>query len=342
MGFLRAHLLAMMIVVATASHAGTESMNDKADRAHVGQSSRSIGSSVSPNVELAFERALAAAKSKSAVAVTTEHVLLELLHEETVSELLTSASVDVDALRADLNEHLGTTSVKASGGSEPKPEEILQNAMRRAVMKTFTSNQKGASGADLVVALLVEGDSYAAQVLRKYGLTIDFAEDANLERYLTRGKEQSTLLKELQDKARNHRKATSGVTSATSSKPVVQTARKSRESQKPEGQSEDGHKSFILRVRGANGSGENIPFKAALSRNGILDLYIEETPYDIEFVASTVVALFEAIEGGDRLEVQLITELEGEDRSVSGFSGSAGAIFRDRKSVLGQKSGILD
>ncbi len=85
-----------------------------------------------------------------------------------------------------------------------------------------------------------------------------------------------------------------------------------------------------------------VPFKAALSRNGILDLYVEETPFEIEFVASTVVGLFEAVEGGDRLKVQLITELEGEERVVSGFGGSAGAIFQDGHARPGQRSGFLD
>ena len=338
---MRVYVIGLMIVVAATSLADTEGMDDRLDRAHVGQSSRSIGVTFTPSVELAFEQALA--KAKNAAALTIEGLLLELLDEHTTFELLTSANVDVDALRADLNEHVRSTSVGVSvRGGVPKPEDALQNAIRRAVMKAVTSNKKGASGADIVVAILVEGDSFAAKSLGKYGLNVDTAEDVNLDRYLARSKEQTKLLREFQEKARTQRETTSVVATALSDKLQVQIRSGSYQKLTPESETEGGHATFVLHINSANGTEDIIPFKAAISRNGILDLYIEQTPYEIEFVADTVVGLFEAIEGGDRLEVQLVTEIEGENRKVSGFSGSAGAIFRDRNSVLDQKSGYLD
>ena len=291
----------------------------------------------SPDVEMAFERALAAAKARSAAALTTEQVVIELLDEETVAELLSSASVDVNALRADLKGHLGP--VAENVGEKPKPDQPLQNAMQRAVMKSLTSNKKGAVGADLIVAILVEGDSYSAEMLQKYGLSVESVENVNLERYLKRSKDGAKRRAEMQEKARTQRERTVGsISTDTKTRLAVRS--------KPEGhgtrQKDDGHKTYILRIVSDDDESDRITFKAALSRNGILDLYVEETPFEIEFVASTIVGLFEAVEGGDRLKVQLITETDGQQKSVSGFSGSAGAIFEDRHNWPRQQSGVLD
>ena len=98
------------------------------------------------------------------------------------------------------------------------------------------------------------------------------------------------------------------------------------------------HKVYVLRVN-ADTSDSNIAFKAAISRNGQLDFYVEETPFEIEFVASTIVALFETVEAGGRIKVELITDVEGQQLPVSGFTGSSGAVFRDRRNPMEQRSG---
>lgn len=43
-----------------------------------------------------------------------------------------------------------------------------------------------------------------------------------------------------------------------------------------------------------------------MSHDGRLDLYIESTPFETEFIASRVAALFEAIDSDGWLKVQLI------------------------------------
>jgi hypothetical protein len=86
---------------------------------------------------------------------------------------------------------------------------------------------------------------------------------------------------------------------------------------------------------------EVVSFKAAVSHDGRLDLYIEETPYEIEFLASKLAVLFETVEGGTRLKVELVTEVSGQPRVVDGFGGSSGAIFEDPRSYQTQRSGRL-
>ncbi len=101
-----------------------------------------------------------------------------------------------------------------------------------------------------------------------------------------------------------------------------------------------GARRYTLRVISEDGVGAT-QFKAAVSHDGRLDLYIESTPFETEFLASRVVALFEAIDGDGRLRVQLITEVDGQNRPVAGVGGRAGAIFDDRDSLAGQRSGTL-
>ena len=214
---LRHGALTLTLSVVVASQANVKTMDKDSARAQVGQSSRSIGITFSPAVELAFECALATVKRRSSATLITEQVVIELLDEETAAELLSSASVDVNALRADLKEHLGSDA--GSTVEEPLPDEPLQNAMRRAVMAALTSNQKGANGADIILAILVDGDSYSAELLQKYGMTAASTENAEFERYLQRSKEQTKRLAEFQEKARSQRERTAETISINRSKP---------------------------------------------------------------------------------------------------------------------------
>lgn len=193
----------LFIMMLTVTFQGmAETMDEKSDRAQVGQGSRSTGITFVPGVEMAFERARTKAKARSNPSVTTEQVLIELLQEETAVALLSAENVDVNALRADLMESLSTDTSAAPAGTEPRAAEPLQNAMRRAVITALASNSKGATGADIVVAILVEGETRAAQLLHKYGLAIHSAENTKLEQYLRSNKEQAKRLAEMQERTR--------------------------------------------------------------------------------------------------------------------------------------------
>lgn len=342
MRIFRSASCAFIMMFTVAFHGMTESMDEESDRAQVGQGSRSTGITFAPAVKIALERAQAKARARSEPSLTTEQVLIELLEEETAVALLSSENVDVDVLRADLVESVSSDTSTAPAGAEPRAVEPLQSAMRRAVITALASNSKGASGADIVVAILVEGETRAAQLLRKYGLAIHSAENTKLEQYIHRNKEQAKRLAEMQERTRSQREQTAGAISKSSHTAQLAVRSKANAGGKEEGEDNSAHKSYLLRISGDDQDRAHILFKAALSRNGILDLYIEQTPFEIEFIASTVVGLFEAVEAGDRLKVQLITEIEGQERVVSGFGGSAGAIFSDSRRRLEQRSGILD
>jgi hypothetical protein len=164
---------------------------------------------------------------------------------------------------------------------------------------------------------------------------VETAESANIERYLTRSAEVSKRLDILRERIEEQKVGTdSGA--ALRSAGLQTPAKLSNDTG-----TEVGHKAYTLRVSGENDSDAPVQFKAAVSHDGFLNLYVEETPFETEFVAVTVVALFEAVDAGGRLEVELLTELEGEQRTVSGFTAASGAIFQDPRDHMGQQSGRL-
>ena len=280
-------------------------------------------------VDFAFERATEMARASGRETPTLEQVLLALLDEESVQTMFANQCVDTEAIRASLHYHLETTGVEPQTADNPRVAPTLQNVMRRAVMKNMVSNKREVEAADIVVAILVEGDSHAARLLGQQGLTVDEAENEALNNYLARQEEQSRRLEEMRTRIAEE-----------NARQVQPDAHSSIEGVVSGTGTASGPRLYTLRVTSEDSERE-MRFKAAVSHDGRLDLHIESTPFETEFLASRVAALFEAIDSGGRLKVQLITEIEGQRRPISGFGGRAGAIFDDRDSLARQRSGTL-
>ena len=278
------------------------------------------GGGGSRQVPASVELALQQAHADAGAGVAVEHVLLALLDEPTALQLLTDQRVDVESIRTALRRHLA--SVEASESSDARVS--LQNVIRRAFTKSMATNRPATSGADIVVAMLVEGDSFAAQTLREHGLTVEQADDQALEIYLTRQAENArryeALKKNLAERAARPAEGPQLLASAT-------------------GTTESGLERYTLRVS----SEEPTEFKAAVSHDGQLDLYIETTPFEKELIATRIVVLFETVDRNHRLRVQLFGPSEGENPLV-GVGAAAGAIFEDGTTLklIRQKSGRLD
>ena len=274
------------------------------------------GRQVPASVELALQQAHADAGG----AVTVEHVLLALLDEPTTLELFTNQRVDVESIRTALRQHL--TSVEAGAASDAR-RVSLQNVMRRAFTKSMATNRPATSGADIVVAMLVEGDSFAAQTLRGHGLSVEQADDRALEIYLNKQAENARRLEALKKNLAERAARPAGGPQLIAS--AIGTA-------------ESGLERYTLRVS----SEEPTEFKAAVSHDGQLDLYIETTPFEKELIAKSIVVLFETLDRNRRLRVQLFGPSEG--NPLVGVGGAAGAIFEDGTTLklIRQKSGRLD
>jgi hypothetical protein len=274
------------------------------------------GRQVPASVELALQQA----HTDAGGAVTVEHVLLALLDEPTTLELFTNQRVDVESIRTALRQHLASVQAGASSNAR---RVSLQNVMRRAFTKSMATNRPATSGADIVVAMLVEGDSFAAQTLRGHGLGVEQADDRALEIHLNKQAENArryeALKKNLAERAARPKEGPQLIASAI-------------------GTTESALERYTLRVS----SEESTEFKAAVSHDGQLDLYIETTPFEKELIAKSIVVLFETLDRNRRLRVQLFSP--SERNPLVGVGGAAGAIFEDGTTLklIRQKSGRLD
>lgn len=71
------------------------------------------------------------------------------------------------ALRAQLEQHVEAERTGEVPLQDVKPDTKLRKVLHRALTKSIVSNRKGVDGAELIVAMLVENDSYAATALRE-------------------------------------------------------------------------------------------------------------------------------------------------------------------------------
>jgi hypothetical protein len=292
-------------------------MQDESPLAVLGNMSQGGGSSTDAEVDLALKKAQEAAASAGGV-LTVEHLLVALLDEPSVVELLEKQFVDRASLRVQLQKRLESAKVAEVPIREVKPDPALQNVLRRAMMKSVVSNRRGVEGAELVVAMLVEDDSFAATALREHGIKIDDSENAALERYLRIAAEQDRKLAELRRRIANE---PANVVNRAGIERGIIAVEEGIESAEPD----QGPCAFTLRVSGEPGA----RFKAAVSHDGRLDLYIESVPFETEFVAGRVAVLFERIDSANAIKVELLTERDGRLQTVAGAGGQSGAIFED-------------
>ena len=297
--------------------------------AHLGNSSSGGGNASSAEVNLAIEQASKAAQLRGYAAPTLELILLALLDRISVQEILAAHDADTKSLRAALVSHIDANIPPAPANSLLDVETDLQRVLSRAAMKSYLNSRKHITEADILEAILVEQTSFAAKTLRDHGLTLKTVESQIVEKYLVEQQEEASRLNQLLKKMEEH-KASAGKTQDSDSARI----------EKYSGQAKNkdaGIKSYLLRVT----SNKPANFKAAISCDGHLDLYIEETPFEAEFLAERLAALFDTIAGGVRLRVELITDIDGQPHVTAAFEGQCGAIFEDPSEFNYQRSGRL-
>ncbi len=286
-------------------------------RAVVGNSSGGGGGGATIASTAALERASELARESGRQAPTVEQVLLALLDDDSVRNVLVGQSVDVVSVRAAVSQYVATQApIEPTAddpfGRDPKMTHVLQRAMLKAV-----ADNRHPLSTDLLAAIVVEGDSFAARTLAEHGLTVDEATNAAVEQYIATQKSYERQFAELRERVAaqsaeaNQSQASQmslGSAVGVSDGPVVA-------------------KSYTLRV-GSRGPAP-LRFKGAVSHDGALDLYVESTPFEVRFTARQIVALFEAVDRGS-LNVELLTELNGVERVVKSFGGEAGAVFEDQ------------
>jgi hypothetical protein len=103
--------------------------------------------------------------------MTVEHLLLALLSNPSAREALEACSVDLVALRQELEAFIEQTTPVLPASEEERdtqPTLSFQRVLQRAVFHVQSSGRNEVTGANVLVAIFSEQESQAAYLLRKH------------------------------------------------------------------------------------------------------------------------------------------------------------------------------
>ncbi|CAJ0994465.1 ATP-dependent Clp protease ATP-binding subunit ClpA [Sodalis praecaptivus] len=125
-------------------------------------------------LELSLNMAFARAREHRHEFMTVEHLLLSLLSNPAAREALEACTVDLVALRQELEAFIEQTTPTLPASDEERetqPTLSFQRVLQRAVFHVQSSGRSEVSGANVLVAIFSEQESQAAYLLRKHDVS---------------------------------------------------------------------------------------------------------------------------------------------------------------------------
>ncbi len=124
---------------------------------------------LTPTLERSIRRALEIALERGHEYAGLEHLLLALLDDPDASRVLQYCKVNLEHLRALLEESL--RQFESVPGSEPEPTTAFQRVIQRAVLQMRSAGRDQANGANVLVAIMDERQSAAYALLEQLGVS---------------------------------------------------------------------------------------------------------------------------------------------------------------------------
>ncbi len=124
-------------------------------------------------LEVSLRLAMTLARQKHHEFLTVEHLLLALLENDSAINALRACGADIPALRQSLNEYIEQHALMLPDDVTRSPlptqsfDRILQRAIFHVQSQTATNDNRTVEGADVLVAMYSERDSYAVYLLKK-------------------------------------------------------------------------------------------------------------------------------------------------------------------------------
>ena len=124
-------------------------------------------------LEQTLHNALSAASSRRHEYATLEHLLLALIADEHASKVMTACGVDLTELRNAVTNYLDTEldALKVEGETDPSPTSGFQRVVQRAILHVQSSGREEVTGANVLVALFSERESYAVFFLQQQDMS---------------------------------------------------------------------------------------------------------------------------------------------------------------------------
>ena len=128
---------------------------------------------INQELEQNLNNAFKIAQKQNHEFVTVEHLLLALLENSDARDLLSSNNVNIEQLKADLSEFIGSTTPEALNEKEIEIQPTLgfQRVIQRAVFHVQSSGKEEVKGSNILVAIFSEKESQSVFLLEQLGLT---------------------------------------------------------------------------------------------------------------------------------------------------------------------------
>src|SRR5919112_650945 len=124
-------------------------------------------------LEETLHNALGEASRRRHEYATLEHLLVALIDDEHASKVMTACGVNRDELRASVKQYLDNElgALVADSGTDPTPTSGFQRVVQRAILHVQSSGRDEVTGANVLVALFSERESYAVYFLQQQDMS---------------------------------------------------------------------------------------------------------------------------------------------------------------------------
>ncbi|OBX19967.1 ATP-dependent Clp protease ATP-binding subunit ClpA [Erythrobacter sp. QSSC1-22B] len=129
--------------------------------------------SFAQNLEKTLHQALADASERRHEYATLEHLLLALVEDEDAKQVMLACGVEIAELGAAVRQYLDQEyqSLKSDDDADPQPTAGFQRVVQRAILHVQSSGKDTVTGANVLVALFSERDSYAVYFLQQQDMS---------------------------------------------------------------------------------------------------------------------------------------------------------------------------
>ncbi|OYW47180.1 MAG: ATP-dependent Clp protease ATP-binding subunit ClpA [Sphingomonadales bacterium 12-68-11] len=129
--------------------------------------------SFAQSLEKTIHTALQHATERSHEYATLEHLLLALVDDPDAAEVMTACGVDLGELGNVVRQYLDQEyqSLKTEDEADPQPTAGFQRVIQRALLHVQSSGKDTVTGANVLVALFSERDSYAVYFLQQQDMS---------------------------------------------------------------------------------------------------------------------------------------------------------------------------
>ncbi len=127
---------------------------------------------IAQELEVSLHMAFVSARQKRHEFITVEHLLLAMLDNASAAQILRACKVDIEELRAVVNEFIysHTPVIPGNGEADTQPTVGFQRVIQRAILHVQSANKKEVSGANILAAMFGEKDSHAVHFLTDRGV----------------------------------------------------------------------------------------------------------------------------------------------------------------------------